>query len=77
MSGSTFVRFNKAVRGQDGAFNGVEGGRRLVDEIHPKYLMPQCPSCGLSLWGKDSHLANEEEVCLLVWYDRVRVVGAT
>lgn len=37
---------------------------------------PECPSCGLSLWSKNAHWANVGEVCLLGWYDRVRVVSA-
>lgn len=37
---------------------------------------PQCPSCGLSLWSKNAHWANVGEVCLLGWYDRVRIVSA-
>ena len=35
---------------------------------------PLCPSCSLSLWDKNAHWANIGEVCLLGWYDRVRVV---
>jgi hypothetical protein len=35
---------------------------------------PQCPSCGQSIWGQNSHWANIGEVCLLGWFDHVQMV---
>jgi hypothetical protein len=32
-----------------------------------------CPECGLSLWDEACHWADIQEVCLLGWYDKVKV----
>jgi hypothetical protein len=32
-----------------------------------------CPECGLSLWADGCHWADIQEVCLLGWYDKVKV----
>ncbi|MFN7626453.1 MAG: hypothetical protein ACK5PZ_06450 [Pirellula sp.] len=32
-----------------------------------------CPDCGRSLWEDTSHWADIQEVCLLGWYDKVKV----
>ena len=38
---------------------------------------PACPSCGVSLWSDQAHWANIGEVCLLGWFDQVRIVNAS
>jgi ssDNA-binding Zn-finger/Zn-ribbon topoisomerase 1 len=32
-----------------------------------------CPECGMSLWDDACHWADIQEVCLLGWYDKVKV----
>jgi len=35
---------------------------------------PMCPSCDQSVWGNQAHWASIGEVCLLGWFDRIRLV---
>lgn len=34
---------------------------------------PVCPDCQESLWGPQTHWATIEEICLLGWYNHMRV----
>ncbi len=46
---------------QEQSANGIDG------------VTACCPECGMSLWDDACHWADIQEVCLLGWYDRVKV----
>lgn len=47
----------------------------LSERIDPpnEYSSPVCPDCGETLWNDTCHWADIQEVCLLGWYDKVKV----
>jgi hypothetical protein len=47
----------------------------MLDRVHNDTSCGEshCPGTNLSVWDKNTHWANAGEVCLLGWFDQVRI----